>query len=246
MAYIAKEIRWYKEDTVGVKPASPDNHLLASTEGFSVTETQKSEEVILVGSDGESSGKAYGNSDFAGDIGVVLTGDMMPLILHHAIGAGTKTAATTDAWATATAYVVGDIVNHSDASHSLVCLTAGTSDASEPTFTTEVEYDTITDGTVVWILRDTLNKYTGVREPCLDTFGLELLISGACEGEADVLERTGGCYVNTVEFGKAGGDISMKTSLGVMGTNRDNSITNASYPAQGGTDATMSKEFFGH
>ncbi len=246
MAYIAKEIRWYREVTAGVKPASPDNHLLASTEGFSVVENEKSEEVVLVGDDGEAAGKAYGSSEFSGDIGIVLTGDMMPLILHHGIGEGTKTAATGDDWATETAYVVGDIVNHSNASNSLYCLTAGSSAVSEPTITTEVEYDEITDGTVTWILRDTLNKYIGEREACLETFGLELNVSGACSGEADVFERTGGCYVNTVEFGKAGGDISLKTSLGVIGTNRDNSMTNASYEAQAGTDYAMSKEFFGN
>ena len=246
MAYKAKEIRWYKEVTAGVKPASPDNHLLASTEGFSVVENEKSEEIVLVGNDGEASGKAYGSSEFSGDISVVLTGDMMPLILHHAIGAGTQAAATTDAWASETAYTAGDIVNHTNGTNSLVCLTGGTSDTTVPTITTEIEYDTITDATVVWILRDTLYSYTGEREPCLDTFGLELLVSGECDSATDVYERTGGCYINTVEFGKAGGDISLKTSLGIIGTNRDNSITNESYVAQSGTDFAMSKEFFGN
>ena len=246
MAYIAKEIKWYKEATVGTKPASPDNHVLASAEGFSVVETEKSEDIVLVGNDGEASGKAYGSSEFSGNIDIVLGGDMMPLILHHGIGEATITAGTTDDWASTTAYTVGDIVNHSNNTHSLYCLTAGTSDSTEPSITSEVEYDQITDGTVVWVLRDVLYTYTGEREQCLDTFGLELNISGACSGESDVFERTGGCYINSMELGKAGGDISMKTTISVIGTNRDNSITNASYPAQSGTDYAMSKEYFGN
>jgi len=246
MAYIAKEIKWYMEATPGTKPASPKNHVLASAEGFSVVETEKSEDVILVGNDGEASGKAYGSSSFAGDIGLVLSGDMMPLILHHGVGEATVTAGTSDDWVLSTAYTVGDIVNHSNDTHSLYCLTAGTSHTTEPTITTQDEYDQITDNTVTWVLRDTLKKYTGEREACLETFGLELTVTGACAGAGDEQERTGGCYINSLELGKSGSDISMKTSVNVIGTNRDNSITNASYPAQGGTDYAMSKEYFGN
>ena len=247
MAYIAKEIRWYKEATAGTKPASPDNFLLSSAEGFSVVETEASEDIVCIGGDGEASGKAYGSSTFAGDIPMVLTGDLMPILLHHAIGeADTMVDATAEVWVTLTAYIVGDMINHTDTTHTLVCLTAGESGGTEPVMTDLDEFDTITDGTVVWIIRPTLNLYTGERQSCLETFGLELNISGACSGESDEYERTGGCYVNTIEFGKAGGDNSLKTTVGVVGTNRDSSITNASYEAQGGTDDELSKEYFGH
>ncbi len=247
MAYVAKEIRWYKETTPGTKPASPVNLLLASADGFNVIETQKSEEVTCIGGDGEAGGKSYGSSEFSGDIGVVLTGDMMPLILHHAIGeADTMVDATAEVWVTLTAYTAGDIINHTDTNHTLVCLIGGESGASEPVVTALDDYDTIVDATVTWIVRGTLNLYTGERQACLDTFGLELNISGACSGESDEYERTGGCYLNTVEFGKAGGDISLKTSIGVIGTNRDSSITNASYDAQAGTDVSLCKEYLGN
>ncbi len=246
MAYIAKAIRWYKEDTVGVLPAAPVNHLISTAETFSVVETEKSEDIVTVGNNGESGGKAYGSSEFAGDVGLVLSGDMMPLLLHHGIGKPTRAAATAEIWVTATAYTTGDIINHTDGIHTLYCDESGTSAAAEPDMTGKVEYNTIMDGSVQWIIRDILYTYTGVREPCLDTFGLELTISGACSGETDVKERTGGCYLNTFELGKAGSDISMKTSIGVIGTNRDSSITNPSYPPQGGTDELISNEYFGN
>ncbi len=247
MAYIAKEIRWYKEDVVGTKPASPTNLLLASAEGFSVVETQASEDVVCIGGDGEAGGKAYGSSSFAGDIPLVLTGDLMPIVLHHAIGAADTVAdATTESWGATTAYTVDDIINHSDGTHTLVCSGAGTSGSTEPVITSLNEFDTIADATATWTVRPLLQLYTGKRQSCLDSFGLELNISGACSGESDEYERTGGCFINTIEFGKGGSDNSLKTTVGVIGANRDSSITNASYTAQGGTDVSLSKEYFGN
>lgn len=64
---------------------------------------------------------------------------------------GVTVAADADAWATATAYAVGDIVKPTSGSdlHYYRCTVAGTSHAStEPTWPTDGS--TITDGTVTW------------------------------------------------------------------------------------------------
>ena len=59
-----------------------------------------------------------------------------------------------EAWASTTAYITGDIVKASTYnSLSYECSTAGTSGASEPTWTT-TEYNVQTDGTVKWVCYD--------------------------------------------------------------------------------------------
>lgn len=244
MAFTAKTIRWYEETTVGVKPASPTNFKLSSATGYNITEDQASEDVVCVGADGEAGGKSYGTSSFAGDIPLVLTGDLIPILLHHAVGAPTTVVdATSDSWTATTAVAADDIVNHSDGQHTLFCFTAGTTSGTEPDLTTASEFDKVTDGTVVWIVRPLLKLRTGKRESCLSTFGLELNISEGCSGGSEEYERVGGCYLNTVEFGKAAGDISLKATAGVIATNRTSSMEDPAYPAQCGTDVELPKEY---
>ncbi len=246
MAHVAEEIRWYKEATPGDKPLAPENLLLRSADGYTLSETENSEEVITIGASGEPGGKAYGASTFGGDLSMVLVGDMFPALTHHAIGAGTMTEATTDTWAATTAVTAGDAVNHSDGTHTLVCQTAGTTGSTEPDLTSSSEYDIVTDGTAEWIVRDKLYRYDGKRESCLDTFGVELKLQGSCTGGNDVYERVEGCFINTVEFGKAAGDISLKTSIGILAMSMDNSVSNPSYPPQDGTDTELSSEYVGN
>lgn len=67
-----------------------------------------------------------------------------------------KTLATVDdaavtAWASATAYVVGDIVRPTSADgHIYMCISSGTSDGTEPTWQTTYGENT-TDNTVEWV-----------------------------------------------------------------------------------------------
>jgi len=248
--YSVKAIRLYKEASVGVKPASPNNLLLSSSNTFGLQENTTSEDIECIGDGGEASGVTYGASTFGGDLGFTLTGELMPIILNYLVGASTKTAATTDVWATGVAYTVGDIVNHSDTTHTLVCSVAGTSHAAtEPDLTGLDEYDTIVDNTVTWTVRPTLQKYTGVRESCLPTFGVEIQMEDAdCSGGTgdDAFIRYEGCYMNTGEFGKSGGDISLKSTIGIMASKSDNSMSpkDGSYEAQAGTDTALNKEFY--
>jgi len=247
VAHVAEEIRWYKETVPGEKPLAPDNFLLRSADGYTVQETENSEEIIPIGASGEPGGKAYGASTYGGNVDMTLVGDMFPMLAHHAIGeATTKDDAATDTWAGTTVQAVGDLVNHSDGTHTLYCQTAGTTGSTEPDITSLNEYQTVNDGTVTWVVRDKLISYKGKRESCLDTFGLELKLAGSCSGGSDVFERVGGCYINTVEFGKSAGDISLKASIAILGMNMDSSVTNPSYPPQDGSDAELSSEYIGN
>ncbi|MBW1803365.1 MAG: hypothetical protein JRJ85_21875, partial [Deltaproteobacteria bacterium] len=244
MGYQVKALRFYRETTPGTKPASPTNFSI-SPEGYSVVETQSSETLSLIGDSGEITGKTHGDSDFAGDMPLVFSGQFMPIILHHVIGAGTATDATTDVWATEAPYIVGEIVNHTNGLNTLVCTTAGTSAVTEPTITTEVEFDKITDGTVEWVLRPVLKEYTGQRDQCLDSFGIEMEMDDSCAGSASTYERTEGAYISSIEFGKDGGTISTKSSMPIIAGGIDNSITNDDYEAQSGTDIAINKIFLG-
>jgi len=58
-------------------------------------------------------------------------------------------------WAATTAYSIGDIVKPATQNgYEYVCITAGTSDASEPTFTTIPGTTTTESGGVVWLCRE--------------------------------------------------------------------------------------------
>ena len=242
--YQVKALRWYKETTPGTKPASPTNYSI-SPEGYSVVETQSNETLSLIGDSGEITGKTHGDSDFAGDMPLVFNGQFMPILLHHVIGAGSVADATAEVWTTETAYTVGDIVNHSNGTNSLVCITGGTTAVTEPTITTEVEFDKITDGTVEWVLRPVLKEFTGQRDQCLESFGIEREMDDSCAGSASTFERVEGAYISSLEFGKDGGTISTKSSMPIIAGGIDNSITNASYEAQGGSDVAINKIFLG-
>ncbi len=239
-------IRLYNEDSIGVKPVSPKNFLLQTATDFGLAEEPSTEDVETLSGGGEASGKLYGASAFGGDIPIVLTGEMLPFIANYLFGEATKAAATTDLWAATTAQVIGDLVNHSDGVHTLVCSKDGTTGGIEPDVSLEQEYAVISDDSTEWIVRPTLHRYTGTNEPCMSTFGVELQLKDAdCAGasEADVYLRYGGCYLGTSEFGKSGEDISIKSSMAVKASNYDNNVSNTSYDPQGGTDVSMNKAY---
>jgi len=246
MGYQISEIRWYKEDTVGQKPASPSN-LLIKPESFQPKEDQKSEIAKCLGAGGEPSGKIYGDSDYTADLSVYLSGDFMPVILHHLIGDITSVSdATSNDWAADTAYVKGDIVNHSDGSHSLVALQTGTSGSSEPDLTNANNNDVITDGTVKWVVKPRLKKYTGKRTDCVKSFGIETTLKDNCNsGASDIKTRLQGAFLTSFEFGKTADMVSAKSSTSIVSYYLDNSITNDNYEAQGGTDTALEQVYYG-
>ncbi len=247
--FTTKAIRVYAEDDIGVKPAVPNNLILSPMTSYGIKEEYSSEDIECITDGGEATPMVYGRPTSAGDMGFKLTGELMPVIANFLIGTATQSAGTTDDWAGTTAVAVGDVVNHSDGTHSLYCQTAGTTDAAEPIVGVEEEYEEITDGTVVWVLRDVLYKYNGTRESCLPTFGIEVELEDSqclASPEATVYFRYEGCYMGTGGFGKAGADVTFDSTVSVMASSATNSLkpTGGTYETQGGTDDVFNKEFF--
>lgn len=234
--FYSEKFSLYKEATKGTTPASVDTFVIKKL-SFSLAEEQGKETNPTLGSGGQAPKSDYGTSSFSGNMECKYTGGIMPILLHHTIGAPTtKANATSDSWATATAYAVGDIVNHSDGLHSLVVKSVsgtGTSDATEPdlsAYTTKASGDgeTIVDNAganqITWIIRPLLKQYDGELQSCLETFGLESEVKTGCEASPVTFkERFGGLFMNSLEFNKSGGTVIYKYAVPVVGMNRTDS-----------------------
>ena len=231
--FYSEKISLYREATKGVVPTSVDTFAIRKL-SFSLAEEQAKETNPTLGAGGEAPKSDYGTSSFSGNLECKYTGGIMPIVCTHVIGkATTKANATTDAWDTAIAYAVGDIVNHSDGLHSLVVKSVsgtGTSDATEPdlsSYTTAVAGDgeTIVDNAganqIVWIIRPLLKQYDGELQSCLESFGVESEIKTGCASSPVTFkERFGGLHMNSMELNKTGGTVVYKYSIPVVGMNR--------------------------
>ncbi len=226
--FYSKKFTLYKETVKGVAPVTVDNGFLIKMLSFSLAESQAKETNPTLGAGGQAAKTDYGVSSFAGNFEVKYTGGIMPILLNHVIGKATKTAATADDWTDATAYTVGQIVNHSNATHSLVAKAVkgtGTSDSVEPDLTGLEDGDTIIDNPgadqIVWTVRVVLKKYSGQLESCLETCGIESEVQTGCEAvPVTFKERFGGLFFNTLELNKSGGNVIYKSSMPVVGMNR--------------------------
>jgi len=232
MAYQVSDIKLYKEESFNVAPATPKVLLMKNT-SFELKSEQKSEVVELLGNGHEPNKKTYGSYDYSGSLGFVLGGDYFPILLEGAVGAATTVDnATTEAYADSTAYSVGDIVNHSNGTNSLVCYKAGTS-STEPDVTGKKDGDIIVDGTVTWILRPLLKKRAGSLESCLPSFGIERKDIPNCSAGDDHYELFTGLIMESLEVKKEGGEIKFDMSQNLKGLDSDSSFTNSSYTALG-------------
>ena len=240
--YSFDEVVVYKETTGNQIPANPKALKIAGVINFSLKEVQKTETNPTLSAGGQASKKDRGSSDFTGNIECKTMGDVMPFILTHVFGEPTKTNATTSLWAATTVSavfnpytLVGDIVNHSDGIHTLVCKSVagtGITGAVEPDMTGLVSGDTIIDNPganqVVWTVRGLLYKYEGVSDPCLGTFGGEYSATSGCDGGAEVfIKRFQGNFLNGYEISKSNGTIIHKYALPVVAmSSSDNVVGN--------------------
>lgn len=223
--YKFDELVVYKESVENVMPSNPSALKVSGLINCSISDTQKTEANPVLSAGGQASKKDRGTSDYAGNMECKLMGDMMPFTVTHAIGKAVKTALTSEAWAQNTAYAkydpydltAGDVVLHTDGVHNLVCKVAGTSGATEPDLTGLASGDTVTDGTVTWIVRGVLYKYEGQSEPCLETFGAEYKATSGCDGVSEEFKkRFQGNFLNSFEISKSNGTIIHKYSLPVV------------------------------
>lgn len=232
MANFLNKILIWKEAAVNTIPASPACYAF-KTESFGITAAQNSEENNELGNGRGASAKAYGTLNISGDLGMIWNEDNAPILFTHGIGDATATAnATTDVWVAEQIQAKGDMVNHTDGLHTLVCYTAGTTATAivgEPDL---AAYTTaaagrgvrVTDGTVVWIIMPLLVEQSGVRGDCLTSFGVEVKDDNSCGVSDPQYTRYGGNFVNSLPISITGAMNAMKSSVSTIGQSEEDSI----------------------
>ena len=239
MANSLKKVLVWSETTPDVIPTSPTCFLL-KTESFGINAPQNSETNNELGNGRGASQKAYGTLAIGGDLGMIWNTDNAPFLLKHGIGDATATAnATVATWGATTAYTIGDMVNHSNGTHTLVCKSAGTSDASEPSVASG-RGARVTDGTVIWIIMPLLKEQSGVRGDCITSFGLEVEDDNSCGAVSDPqFTRYTGLHIGTLPISISGGMNAKKSSVSVTGMSEEDSILVAD---AGGTYTDMANK----
>jgi len=125
---------------------------------FTSNETPQTKEVMPMSSGGQQSSTITGSTKYNGTMNMSIPRALLPLIIRGVYGKPTTSQAlTADAWITLTSTLKGDIVKLTGGKY-LVAQNAGTTGATEPTITTEVDYQDLAtlDGTVKWKLRNAL------------------------------------------------------------------------------------------
>ncbi len=224
--YSLKEVSLIKETTPGVFQTTPKLYKLGVM-GFGLAPTQKTEQNTELGQDGQATAMDTGSLDFAGNLNIKLKTSLVPILLHAIVGKSTKTDATADSWATATTYLApadkysaGQMVNHSDGTHTLVVKSVsgtGTSGATEPDLTGLNEYDTIIDNPganqIVWIVRKKLYKHVGTSDIDMQSLGVYAKSNTAQGGGIDFEQYFAGVFLNSISFAKSSGTIVYKQDV---------------------------------
>ncbi len=234
--YSLKEVSLIKETTPGIFNLTPKFYKLGVM-GFGLAPTQKTEQNTELGQDGQATAMDTGSLDFAGNLNMKLKTSLMPILLHSVVGKSTKADATADSWATATTYLAptdkfsaGQMVNHSDGTHTLVVKSVsgtGISGATEPVLAGLNEYDTIIDNPginqIIWIVRKKLYKHTGTSDIDMQSLGVYAKSNTAQGGGIDFEQYFTGVFLNSIAFAKTAGTIVYKQDVPTIGLNyRDN------------------------
>ena len=236
-----QKMLWWREATAGAIPTNPKCYAFKA-ETFGVNATQNTEAVKELGAGRGASKQTYGFTTISGDLGIVWNTDNAPILCTHGIGEATSvTAATTDTWATGTVIAKGDIINHSDTKHSLVCVIGGTTGATEPDLAAYITPAAgrgiqVTDGTVTWVIMPKLYEYIGARGDCLASFGIEVEDGTTCGTPTSEYNRKTGLYINTLPISLAGSNISLKSTVNTIGMAEEDSVI---VTGNGGTYVAM-------
>jgi lambda family phage minor tail protein L len=102
------------------------------------------------------------------------------------------------AWASSTAYVVGDIVRASTVQAAglvFQCTTAGTSSSTQPAWPTDIG-STITDGTVVWTAISSVYEELAALAPSAIIELFEMTLDTTLHGSSDTYRWHNGCNAN--------------------------------------------------
>ena len=230
--YSLKEVAFIKETIPGVFQTTPKLYKLGVM-GFALAPTQKTEQNTELGQDGQATAMDTGSLDIAGNLNMKSKTGLMPILLHSVVGKSTKVDATTDDWTAATVYIgpadkysAGQMVNHSNGTHTLVVKSVtgtGTSGAVEPDISGLKEYDSVADNEVTWIVRKKLYKHTGTSDIDMQSLGVYAKSNTAQGGGVDFEQYFTGIFLNSISFAKASGTIVYKQDVPTVGLNyRDN------------------------
>lgn len=251
--YSLKEVAFIKETTPGVFQTTPKLYKLGVM-GFALAPTQKTEQNTELGQDGQATAMDTGSLDIAGNLNMKSKTGLMPILLHSVVGKSTKVDATTDDWTAATVYIgpadkysAGQMVNHSDGTHTLVVKSVagtGTSGAVEPDISGLKEYDSVVDNEVTWIVRKKLYKHTGTSDIDMQSLGVYAKSNTAQGGGVDFEQYFTGMFLNSISFAKASGTIVYKQDVPTVGLNyRDNTQLDWQPLAPSGTVEIEDKSF---
>jgi len=237
--YSLKEVSVIKETIFGDFNITPKFYRLGVM-GFGLAPTQKTEQNTELGQDGQATAMDTGSLDYAGNLNMKLKTSLMPILLHSIVGKSTKVAATSSVWATATTYLAptdkysaGQMVNHSDGTHTLVVKSVsgtGTSGATEPNLTGKNEYDTVIDNPganqITWIVRKKLYKHTGSSDIDMQSLGVYAKSYTAQNGGINFEQYFAGVFLNSIAFAKSTGTIVYKQDVPTVAlAYRDNTLS---------------------
>ena len=195
-------------------------------------------DIDSLSSGGEPTGSFLsGIEDIAGSISFNMQYALMAFVNEIAIGAGTTVDLTSDTWADATIYTVGQVVHGTTpATDDLVVdsvVGAGTSGAVAPDTTSLADGDTIVDNEVVWIVRKAvINNTTGGIEQCQTRFAIEVKVSAECSADTYYFRKLD-CVCGSAAYNFAKDASMMKTDISVIGA-----ISETNINADGTIDAT--------
>lgn len=234
--YSLKEVSLIKETTSGAFNLTPKFYRLGVM-GFGLAPTQKTEQNTELGQDGQATAMDTGSLDFAGNLNMKLKTSLIPILLHAIVGKSTKVDATSTTWTAATTYlapaskyVAGQMVNHTNGTHTLIVKSVsgtGTSGATVPSVIGLNEYDTVIDNPganqIVWIVRKKLYKHTGASDIDMQSLGVYAKSNTAQNGGVNFEQYFAGVFLNSISFAKTSGTIVYKQDVPTVGlAYRDN------------------------
>ena len=184
---------------------------------FNLDISKNKESVTVVANAGQQAADIVGGVMVEGSLEVNLPVEMMMLLVSGVYGTGTQAALTATTWALATVTVKGDIVKLSGGKY-LVAIIGGTTGGTEPVVTAVANYGTVTDGTVTWILRDTLYTSTHYSGFCTDKFFIVQRISEGC-GSSNTMDTIAlNVELGSLNIEKTDASIGNKQTVSLMAT----------------------------
>ena len=220
--YKSNKVLFFFEASEGVTPTTIAEAYAISPLSMNFDRIQRTETNTLLANGGQPSKTDTGGEDPAGAFELKRTPDWDVLLSQTVIGEYTTKTTLDDVHATATAYSVDDVVILG-ASDTLVCTTAGTSDATDTAVLAAVlaasTGDKVTDGTVTWAVtkgKTAMYEYEGELSDSLPTAGMIFEDTTAQGGGLTHKTLGRGISISNMSIGKEQGTIVAKTSHNVM------------------------------